>query len=61
VNRDDPKVSPDDPMVWFQECDQFCIWGFWTSPTEVVGKYYLPGEKNDNLDFEAHLEKASPK
>jgi hypothetical protein len=61
VHRDDPDQLPDNPMVWFQECDQFCIWGFWTSPTEVVGKYYLPGEKNDNLDFEAHLEKASPK
>jgi hypothetical protein len=55
VHRDDPNQFPDDPMVWFQECDQFCVWGFWTSPTEVVGKYYLPGDPNHNADFEAHL------
>jgi hypothetical protein len=62
VHRDDPNQFPDDPIsTWFQECDQFCIWGWWTSPTEVVGKYYLPGRQNENLDFEAHLEAASPK
>ncbi len=61
VRRDDPAQFPDNPMVWFQECDRFCVWGFWTSPTEVVGKYYLPGEEGDSVDFEAHLEKASSK
>jgi hypothetical protein len=61
VRRDDPKLFPDDPMVWFQECDQFCVWGFWTNPTEVVGKYYFPGRENDNVDFEVELEKASSK
>jgi hypothetical protein len=61
VRRDDPNQFPDDPMVWFQECDQFCIWGFWTSPTEVVGKYYEPGMENHNIDFEVELEKATPK
>ena len=61
VHRDDPKQFPDEPMVWFQECDQFCIWGFWTSPTEVVGKVYPLGRPNDNLDFEVELKKASPK
>jgi hypothetical protein len=60
VHRDDPQQFPDDPMVWFQECDQFCIWGFWTSPTEVVGKVYPAGEPNFNLDFEVELKKASP-
>jgi hypothetical protein len=61
VRRDDPNLFPDDPMVWFQECDQFCVWGFWTSPTEVVGKYYFPGMENDNVEFEVELEKASSK
>jgi hypothetical protein len=59
VRRDDPKQFPDDPMVWFQECDQFCIWGFWTSPTEVVGKVYPPGMPNYLLDFEVELKKAA--
>ena len=61
VRRDDPKQFPDDPMVWFQECDRFCIWGFWTSPTEVVGKVYPAGEPNVNLDFEVELKKTAPK
>jgi hypothetical protein len=61
VRRDDPKQFPDDPMVWFQECDQFCIWGFWTSPTEVVGKVYPPEMPNYLLDFEVELVKATPK
>lgn len=61
VNRDDPQRFPDDPMVWFQECQKFCIWGFWTSPTEVVGKVYPAGDPNHNLDFEVELKKASPK
>jgi hypothetical protein len=61
VHRDDAKQFPDDPMVWFQECDQFCVWGWWTSPTEVVGKYYFPGRRDENLDFEVELEKAHSK
>jgi hypothetical protein len=61
VDRDDPQQFPDDPMVWFQECDHFCIWGFWTSPTEVVGKVYPAGRPNDNLDFEVELKKTSLK
>jgi hypothetical protein len=61
VRRDDPKQFPDDPMVWFQECNQFCLWGFWTSPTEVVGKVYPPDMPNYLIDFEVELEKASPK
>ena len=61
VRRDDPKQFPDDPMVWFQECNQFCIWGFWTSPTEVVGKVYPVEFPNHTVDFEVELKKASPK
>ncbi len=61
VHRDDPDQFPDDPMIWFQECDKFCIWGFWTSPTEVVGKVYPVGQPNNNLDFEVELKKTSPK
>jgi hypothetical protein len=61
VRRDDPKQFPDDPMVWFQECDQFCIWGFWTSPTEVVGKVYPAEFPNHTVDFEVELKKTSPK
>jgi hypothetical protein len=61
VHRDDPGQFPDDPMVWFQECDQFCIWGFWTSPTEVVGKVYPAEFPNHTVDFEVELKKATPK
>ena len=61
VRRDDPKLFPDDPMVWFQECDRFCIWGFWTSPTEVVGKVYPVDFPNHTVDFEVELKKSSPK
>ena len=61
VRRDDPRQFPDDPMVWFQECDRFCIWGFWTSPTEVVGKVYPVEFPNHTVDFEVELKKASPK
>ena len=61
VRRDDPKQFPDDPMVWFQECDQFCIWGFWTSPTEVVGKVYPAEFPDHTVDFEVEQKKASPK
>jgi hypothetical protein len=61
VRRDDPQKFPDNPMVWFQECDQFCIWGFWTSPTEVVGKVYPPEFPGHTVDFEVELKKASPK
>jgi hypothetical protein len=59
VRRDDPKQFPDDPMVWFQECNQFCIWGFWTSPTEVVGKVYPPEFPSHTVDFEVELKKAA--
>jgi hypothetical protein len=61
VNRDDPSRFPDNPMVWFQQCNQFCLWGFWTSPTEVVGKVYPIGRERDVLDFEVELKKPSPK